>query len=207
MIPELEQIFEELEAQWKQQLTGVRAALAEGKIPDRENLLMLVGAETGALLHALVVGSKSTSVLECGTSFGYSTLWLADAARSSGGRVLSLDTSDRKQAHARSLLERVGLEQHVEFIAGDAVDSIRRLDGPFDFVLLDLFQDAYVPALEQFYPKLADSALIVADNMTFPDFARDDAARYRSSVRALPGIEAALLPIGSGLDLARYQRP
>jgi predicted O-methyltransferase YrrM len=74
--------------------------------------------------------------------------------------------------------------------------------GPFDFVLLDIWKELYTPCLEAVYPKLADEAIIAADNMISPEIARDDVRVYRAAVRAKPDLQTSLLPIGSGIELS-----
>ena len=74
--------------------------------------------------------------------------------------------------------------------------------GPVDFVLMDLWKDLYVPCLDQVYPKLAPNGVIVADNMLHPEQARANAALYREAVRAKPAMQAVLLPLGHGIDIA-----
>jgi len=76
------------------------------------------------------------------------------------------------------------------------------LPGPFDFVLLDLWKDLYVPCLELAHPKLAPNACVVADNMIFPPSPTEQAA-YKKAVRAKPDMESLLLPIGSGLEISK----
>jgi predicted O-methyltransferase YrrM len=71
-----------------------------------------------------------------------------------------------------------------------------------DSVLLDLWKDLYLPCLEAFYPKLNPGAIIVADNMLRPG--GDDLKRYGEAVRARPGISTVLLPVGSGLEVSRF---
>ncbi len=94
----------------------------------------------------------------------------------------------------------------VEFKLGDARESIAALSGPFDFVLLDLWKDLYIPCFDLFYPKLGSGAMIVADNMLFPEFSRADAAEYRNHVRAKTDVQSVLLPVGSGIELSRCTR-
>ena len=69
-------------------------------------------------------------------------------------------------------------------------------------VLLDIWKDLYVPCLEAFYPKLSDEGVIAADNMIEPEMAREDVRKYRAAIRALPDMQTALLPIGSGIELS-----
>jgi predicted O-methyltransferase YrrM len=170
-----------------------------------DEFLIYVGPTVGRFLRTLAAGAGAKTILEIGTSYGYSTLWLADAARETGGKVVSLDLHEGKQAYARNSLKKAGLAGHAEFRLGDARDSIKALEGPFDFVLVDLWKDLYVPCFDLVYPKLAAGAFVAADNMIYPDYSRDDALAYRRHVRAKKDIESVLLPIGSGIELSRYK--
>lgn len=168
----------------------------------REQLLLSVGPATGELLHALIVGSGAKSVLELGTSYGYSTLFLADAAAKTGGRVVTMDLVADKQTFARGMLDEAGLGDVVDWRIGDAVALLNEEPGPFDVVLLDIWKDVYVPCLEALYPKLAHEGIIVADNMLYPEAVRPEAQAYRDAVAALPDMRSVLLPVGSGLEVS-----
>jgi predicted O-methyltransferase YrrM len=168
-----------------------------------DDYLLPVGPETGRMLHLLATGMRATRLLELGTSYGYSTVWLADAARVTGGRVQTIELSPRKVEHAREQLQRAGLDAHVEFHVGSALDILPRLAGPFDFVLVDLWKNLYTRCLDLFHPKLAPGALVAADNMTYPPEAREDAAAYQRAVRAKQDLDSVLLPVGSGVELSR----
>lgn len=168
----------------------------------RDEFLLPIGEEVGALLHALVVGRRPRAILELGTSYGYSTLILADAARRVGARVISMELADYKQAFARARLEEAGLESVVDLRCGDALALLAAEAGPFDFVLLDIWKDLYVPCLKAVYPKLAEEALIAADNVIDPPMAREDMRAYRAAVAGLPCLTSALLPIGQGIELS-----
>ena len=168
-----------------------------------DDYLICIGPQAGKLLHLLVVGARAQSILELGASYGYSTLWLADAARRTGGQVHSLELSEKKVAYARDQLRGVGLESYVQFHLGDARETLAKLPGPFDFVLVDLWKDLYCPCFELFHPKLAPAALVAADNMTFPPRARPDAIAYQQLVRTKADMESVLLPVGNGIELSR----
>jgi predicted O-methyltransferase YrrM len=170
-----------------------------------DEFLIYIGPTVGRFLRTLAAGSGAKSILEIGTSYGYSTLWLADAARETGGKVVSLDVHEGKQSYARNSLKKAGLADYAEFRHGDARETIKALEGPFDFVLVDLWKDLYIPCFDLCYPKLAKGAFIAADNMIFPEYSRDDAVAYRRHVRAKLDIESVLLPIGSGIELSRYK--
>ncbi|MBV9881381.1 MAG: class I SAM-dependent methyltransferase [Sphingomonadaceae bacterium] len=179
-----------------------QAAMGGAMLARRDEFLLPVGPEVGAFLHSLILARRPARILELGTSYGYSTLFLADAARQVGGILITMDLADYKQAEARTQIERAGLGGVVDFRLGDAVALIDADPGPFDFVLLDIWKDLYVLCLEAFHPKLSDEAIVAADNMIEPDIARPDARAYRAAVRALSDMQSALLPIGSGIELS-----
>jgi len=170
-----------------------------------DEFLLPVGRAAGMLMNLIVKGAKARRILEVGSSYGYSTIWLAEAARAVDGRVISLELRSAKTEYARAQLERVQLERCVEFRVGDALASLAQLAGPFDFVLLDLWKDMYVPVFELLYPKLAAGAVIVADNMLHPEGARPHALAYRERVRAAPEMSSVLLAVGNGLEISRYR--
>jgi predicted O-methyltransferase YrrM len=170
----------------------------------RDEFMLSVGHDTGRLLNILAKGAKARSILELGSSYGYSTLWLAEAARKTGGTVFSLEINSSKQEYARAMIAKAGLDGQVEFFLGDALETIASLDGPFDFVLLDLWKDLYVSCFDLFYPKLNPGAIVVADNMLRPEEYLPEAMKYRRHARSHSKIDSVLLPIGSGIELSRY---
>jgi predicted O-methyltransferase YrrM len=169
----------------------------------RDEFLLEVGEAVGTLLNVLAREAQAKTILEVGTSYGYSTVWLADAARATGGKVISLDLDAGKQAYARSMLERAGLAEYVVFRCGDALELIDRMNETVDFVLIDLWKDVYIPCFDRVIKKAAPGALIVADNMIFPPDNQAIAAAYRAHVRSYAGVESVLLPAGHGIEVTR----
>jgi predicted O-methyltransferase YrrM len=173
----------------------------------RDEFLISIGRHTGRLLNILIKGAKAQNILEIGTSYGHSTVWLAEAARATGGRMVTIDCAPNKQEYAHAMLEKAGLVAQVTLRLGDARDVIRSLEGPFDFVLVDLWKDLYVPCFDLVYLKLSPGALVVADNMINPASSRPEALVYRKHVRSKPRIDSVLLAVGSGIELSRYGDP
>lgn len=168
----------------------------------RDEFLLPVGEEVGRFLHALVVARRAKVIVELGTSYGYSTLFLADAARRTGGKVHSFELSPEKQDYAREQLADAGLAGFVEWHLGDAVALLDRVATGVDFVLIDLWKELYIPCFDKIYPKLANNAVIAADNMLEPAMSRPDAEAYRAAVRSRSDLQSVLLPIGSGIELS-----
>lgn len=173
-----------------------------GRDGGQDQRMRAVGPDTGQFLNILAGSLDRPIILEIGTSFGYSGIWLGEAARRSGGRLITMELHGYKSAHAREMAEKAGLSGHIDFRVGDAVAMIEAMPAGIDFILLDLWKDLYVPCLEAFYPKLNPGAIIVADNMVRPG--NEDVAAYGRAVRAKPGISSILLPIGAGLEVSRF---
>ncbi|GBQ15120.1 O-methyltransferase [Komagataeibacter rhaeticus DSM 16663] len=173
-----------------------------GRDGGHDQRMRAIGPETGQLLNILARSLERPRMLELGTSFGYSTLWLADAARATGGRLTTMELHGYKSAHARQMAARAGLDAWTDFRVGDAVRMIGELGEKVDFVFVDLWKDLYLPCLEAFYPRLSPGAIIVADNMIRPG--TDDVKRYARAIRALPGMSSIMLPVGTGIEVSRF---
>jgi predicted O-methyltransferase YrrM len=168
----------------------------------RDEFLLPVGPEVGAFLHSLILAKRPARILELGTSYGYSTVIMADAACTVGATLITMELADWKQAHAREQIAKAGLSDVVDFRLGDAVEMIKADAGPFDFILLDIWKELYLPCFDAFYPKLSDEGIIASDNMITPEVARPDVRLYREAVRAKTDLQTALLPIGQGIELS-----
>jgi predicted O-methyltransferase YrrM len=206
----MDKAFQTVLDRYNVRLKEERALLAAE--PDRliknpNKFLLALGEPAARFLHALIVARDAKRILELGTSYGYSTLFFADAARQIGGKVISIDVSAEKQDHARRELTEAGLVDFVEFHTGDALKLLAQFEGPFDFVLLDIWKALYVPCLNLFRPKLAFNAVIAADNMIRPQISRPHAEQYRAAVRAAPELQTVLLPIGQGIELSCVWHP
>jgi predicted O-methyltransferase YrrM len=172
----------------------------------RDEFLLSVGRASAQLLSILAKSLKPKTILEVGGSYGYSTIWLAEAAQSVGGKLITLEIHPEKQQHSRQAIAKAGLSGSVDFRLGDARQLIAQLPGLFDFVLLDLWKELYIPCFDLFYPKLSPGAIVVADNMTYPEMTRAEASKYRAHVRTKPCIDSILLEVGGGLEVSRFTK-
>lgn len=197
-----ESVAAEYAARAAQELREMQTMPAEQLAARVDDLLLPVGEESATLLQLLVKGARAQRIVEVGTSYGYSTLYLADAAREVGGRVITIEIAERKSVYARDALTRAGLVDCVDFQVGDALKILPTISGPIDLVLIDLWKNLYVPSLELIAPKLTSGAIVVADNMLHPESARPHALAYQKRVREL-GFDSVLLTVGSGLEVSR----
>ena len=84
-------------------------------VKHRDEFLLSVGPATGQLLNLLAKQAKAKTILEIGTSYGYSTVWLAEAARANGGKLITLEAIADKQTYARSQIQKAGLEGYDDY--------------------------------------------------------------------------------------------
>jgi predicted O-methyltransferase YrrM len=165
----------------------------------RPKRMLNITPDTGRLLWVLVSAMRASRILEVGTSNAFSTIWLADAARSAGGRVITLEANPEKIALARANLATAGLEGSVDIMEGRAADTLASLPGPFDVVFLDADRPSYLTYLELVVPKLRAGGLLIADNVTSHPHEVQD---YLARVKAHPDLFAVTLPIGNGEEIA-----
>lgn len=172
--------------------------------PEHDRRLLNLEPETAALVDLLVRLGRRRRILEIGTSNGYSTLWLADAARTLGGRVTSVDHDAGRQAQADANLRRAGLREVVELLQGDATAVVAGLPGPFDCVLFDADRVSAPAQLASLLPKLEPDVLLLADNvLSHPD----QIAGYLAAVEALPDFSRQVVAVGKGLSVAYRPAP
>jgi predicted O-methyltransferase YrrM len=148
-----------------------------GRLKD---LPLPVSRETGTLLYMLARSTRAQTVVEFGTSFGISTLYLAAALRDNGGgRLVTTEFEASKVARARENLAAGGLLDLVENRQGDALKTLGTgLPETIDLLLLDGAKGLYLDVLTLVEHRLRPGALIVADNA---DYSPDYLERVRSA--------------------------
>lgn len=186
---------------------GVRELLAQleeedarehesGLPPERRSLA--VGPESGAALFAIVAANAGCDVLELGASRGYSTIWLAAAARACGGRVISLEADAAKCEAWRRNIAAAGLDEWATLVEGDALETLPELADGFDVVFLDAWKPLYEPLFGLARERLDAGGLVVADNVVSH---AKELAPYVAARQSDPGLVSVTAPVGSGLEV------
>ena len=156
--------------------------------------------DSAALLAVLVRAKQARKVLEVGTSNGYSTLWLADAVRDTGGSLCTLEIDKARKKAARQNLREAKLEDYVRMEVCDAGEFLRDYPKYFDGVLLDADRSqytAYWPHLQRILTK--PGSLLVVDNVLSH---ADEVQAFIALVEADKNFSSMVLDIGAGLLLA-----
>jgi predicted O-methyltransferase YrrM len=163
--------------------------------------LVALDREKAELCYLLCRALRAKRVVEAGTSFGVSTLYLAAAVRDNaredggGGTVIGTEHEREKAAAARAHFAEAGLAEWIDLREGDLRETLKGVAGPVDFMLLDIWAEMARPALELVSPALRPGAIVVADNTTsFHDsygdyfaFVNDPANRLRTSTLPFEG--------------------
>jgi len=171
-------------------------------IPVSERSLA-VGPDSGRLLFALVAPNAGCEVLEIGSSHGYSTIWLAAAARILGGRVVTLEQEPGKIDVWRRNIADAGLEEWAELVEGDAKETLSELEDGFDVVFLDAWKGDYELLFALARTKLDPGGIVVADNVT----TSATVEAYAAARQADPTLVSVTVPIGHGLEVTTVLQP
>jgi predicted O-methyltransferase YrrM len=159
-----------------------------------------VEPETAELLGILILASGAQRILELGTSNGYSTLWLADAAQVTGGDVVSVDLDPSRTALARDNLARAGLDERVELRTEDAGMTLASAaDGEWDFVFLDSERIAYPGYLLNLVRTLRPGGVLAIDNALSHEH---ELVEFTTQVQEVEALTQTVVPVGAGLRLA-----
>jgi predicted O-methyltransferase YrrM len=168
----------------------------DAKKVDRLERWRVLEPDAGRLLWFLTQAVQARAIVEIGTSRGVSTLWLADAARGTGGLVLSLDTDAAAQDEARRSVAEAGLAEYVEFRVADGGAALAELaDGAVDLLFLDAERTEYPAWWPHPARVLRPGGVLVADNaLSHPA----EIAPLRDLIEAEPGLVSTTIGVGKG---------
>lgn len=171
---------------------------ANAFMADKMVALEPIKAEFCAMLCRAL---RAKRVVEIGTSFGVSTLYLADAVRANGGGVvIATEYEPGKAAQARANFEAAGVADLIDLRQGDLRETLKTIEGPVDFVLMDIWTEMARPAMELVHPHLRPGAIVVADNTG--EFFRHAYRHFFAFVNdPANGLKTMTLPFQGGLEL------
>ena len=154
----------------KRRLLTVFPKLLSGTLQpsDARKAYLPINRDQGEFIYDLLMTEGAKHIVEFGTSFGISTLFLGAAARQTGGRVVTSELLPEKCAIAQKNFERAGIADLVDLREGDAMETLATVDDGIDFLLLDGWNNLYLPLLKMVEHKLSKGAYIYTDNASFP---------------------------------------
>jgi len=176
--------------------TATGRDIAKTVKPYLKTAYIAVDASQGKLLYMTARAIRARLIVEFGTSFAISTIYLGAAARANNGRVIGTEMEPAKVRAARANIADAGLAPYVDIREGDALQTLASLDGPIDFLLLDGWKDIYLPMIRMLAPRMHAGTVVLADNIfTYKKALRPyvDYMQDRTN-----GFDSVTLPIGFG---------
>ncbi len=188
-------------------IDNVQLETIDHEAMNRDDIRPSIGPEVGKLLGLLIRLTRARRVLEMGTSMGYSTIWLAQALQSTGGKLVSIEYDDGLFEETQRNVALAGLADVVELIKGDARVVIEQVHGPFDMILQDSDKSLYSPLLERSIALTRKFGIIVADDALFkprgiPAPFSELMHDYNERVFADSRLYSTILPIGDGVTIS-----
>jgi caffeoyl-CoA O-methyltransferase len=153
---------------------------------------------TGRFLFTVIAPQPAVEVLEIGGSRGYSTIWLAAAARILGGSVLSLEWDPAKIEAWRSNVEEAGLSEWADLVEGDAFETLETIEDVYDVVFLDAEKTDYEALFGLARGKVEPGALVIADNVV----SHEELHAYSAARQADATLTSVTVPLDRGLELS-----
>lgn len=156
--------------------------------------LRQIPPETGKFLALLAASTPRGSMLEIGTSAGYSSLWLSLACQYLDRRLTTFEVLSDKAALAKETFRSAGVEDRVSLVEGDALEHLPKFDR-IAFCFLDAEKEIYERCYEEMVPRLVPGGLLVADN----------AINHQVTLKAMLAraaaddrVDSLVVPIGKG---------
>ncbi len=182
----------------------------------RRTRFPIIDRAAGKCCYLLCRMAKVRSVFEMGSGYGYSTAWFAMAVRDNGGGVIHHVVWDKDLSQkARDYLERMGLTKYVRFTVGEAIETLRNIQGNFGCIFVDIEKHDYPQAVDVAKTKLAVNGLLILDNMLLhgrifdPNDKSPTVEGIHKATKMIfedPDFAATLLPIRDGLVVAMKVR-
>ncbi|MCR4531454.1 O-methyltransferase [Acinetobacter venetianus] len=164
---------------------------------DRLRRYRNIEAESAKLLGMLVRTQHSQHILEIGTSTGYSTLWLAEAAKSVSAKVQTLEINAFRSAQAKKYAEEFGLEEYIDFWVGDAAEYLAESVEQFDLILLDAERGSYVSYWQDLKRLLKPTGgTLIIDNVISHTV---EVKPLLELIKQDENFMSTILPVGAGL--------
>lgn len=176
-------------------LAGIRAA-------DKGQLA--VSEEDGRFLRVLVGATSAKQVLEIGAASGYSAIWIGLGLRQTGGRLVTIEYDPVRAREAAANVQRAGLSDIVQVIAGDAFKEIPKLQGRFDLVFLDAWKPDYKKFFDIVFPRVMPGGLFLAHNVINK---KNDMLDFLSAIQAHPhALNTTVSPGHEGISMTYKKR-
>ncbi len=174
----------------------------------RSERMLSITRNIGLFYNIFLRSTGAKNILEIGTSVGYSTIWFAEALRENlGTKIISLEQDSKKIERAKKNFVTAGIEQYVEILQGDALETLSKISNQkeslskFDFIFIDADKERYIQYFDMSLPLLKKGGVIGADNIVYPERFNEMMKDYVNHVKNTPNVRTVTIPIDNGEEI------
>lgn len=189
--------------------------LGEIEYEARQNHVPIVKPETKELLRMLVLLKQPMKILEVGAAVGFSSLYM-NKYQPTGGNIITIERNEKRIKKAKQNIHKMGKEEQITLLEGDAIEILKSLDGSYDFIFVDAAKGQYIHFLDDVLRLLSPKGLLVSDNVLQDgDVAKSRYAIERRdrtihkrmrdflyTIKNHPQLETTILPVGDGVAIS-----
>ena len=175
----------------------------------------IIRKEMQSFLKVLLMIQKPMCILEVGTAVGFSAILMSEYLPE-GSRITTIENYEKRIPIARNNFKRAGKEEQITLIEGDALEVMKTLEGPYDFIFMDAAKGQYIHYMPEAVRLLADGGILMSDNVlqdgdiiesrfaverrnrTIHSRMRD----YLYELKHSNVLETSIIPLGDGVALS-----
>ena len=180
-----------------------------------ESFVPIIRKETQSFLKVMMLMNRPARVLEVGTAVGFSAILMSEYLPE-GSRITTIENYEKRIPIARNNFKRAGKEEQITLIEGDALEVMKTLEGPYDFIFMDAAKGLYIHYMPEAVRLLADGGILMSDNVlqdgdiiesrfaverrnrTIHSRMRD----YLYELKHSNVLETSIIPLGDGVALS-----
>ncbi|MBQ9991236.1 MAG: O-methyltransferase [Lachnospiraceae bacterium] len=195
--------------------TGNGAFLQELEKRAKNEQVPIIRPAMQSLLKLLLTVKRPERILEVGTAIGFSALLMSEYVPESC-HITTIEKYEKRIPVAKENFLRAGKEKQITLLEGDAMEILKELEGPYDFIFMDAAKGQYIHFLPEVFRLLEKGGLLVSDNVLQEGeliesrFAvtrrnRTIHARMRDYLYTLkhhPQLVTDILPVGDGVTVS-----
>ncbi len=177
---------------------------------SHDQRMLAITRDSGIFYNILLKTHKPKKILEIGTSFGYSTLWFANAIIGKNSKIITIEQNPYKINIAQKNFRKAGVSKMIEIKEGTAKNVLLELKKSiksnsknyFDFVFIDADKELYSIYFDICLSMLKKDGIIAADNILYPIRFKKHIKKYLNHIYRIPSIESITVPIGNGQEIS-----
>ena len=174
---------------------------------EPQDRMLAITKETGELFNMILHMKKAKTMLELGTSTGYSTIWCAEAIKDQLGKIITIEQNPSKIKRAKTNFHKAKLKEFITIMEGVAMQILVELSSHekykeyFDFVLIDADKENVIKYFDLILPMVSVGGIIITDNMLYPEKYQESMKKLSKHIKKYQNLKTITSPIGNGEEI------